>query len=193
VLEDPITAIIPAKTLQEFLRLASLNEKNAKKEEQPEKALIAIENGQVYLSTTRFNAVSRLLDGQYPRYEQLIPASCKLQATMNRAALTIAIERASVLANDRTQIVKMVLQQGQMVLAADTPDVGNSRDMVPIHFDETEPLQVAFNYRFVLDALKVMEGENVLIETNGALAPTLFKDADHPNHYLCLVMPVQVK
>lgn len=187
-LAETITAIIPARTLQEFMKLAQTNAT-----ETTETALVAIQNGQVFLSTTRFNAVSRLLDGQYPRYEQLIPRECKLQAKMNRAALTAALERTAVMANERTSIVRMTLSQGQLVLAADTPDVGNSKDMMPIHYDAAEDLTIAFNFRFVLDALKVMDGDDVLMETNGALAPTLFKDADKPEAYLCLVMPVQVK
>jgi DNA polymerase-3 subunit beta len=187
-LAETVTAIIPARTLQEFMKLAQINSG-----EQTDTALVAIQNGQVFLSTTRFNAVSRLLDGQYPRYEQLIPRECKLQAKMNRAALTAALERTAVMANERTSIVRMTLSQGQLVLAADTPDVGNSKDMMPIHYDASEDLTIAFNFRFVLDALKVMDGDDVLMETNGALAPTLFKDADTPDAYLCLVMPVQVK
>ena len=187
-LAETVTAIIPARTLQEFMKLAQTNAG-----EQTDTALVAIQNGQVFLSTTRFNAVSRLLDGQYPRYEQLIPRECKLQAKMNRAALTAALERTAVMANERTYIVRMTLSQGQLVLAADTPDVGNSKDMMPIHYDATEDLTIAFNFRFVLDALKVMDGDDLLMETNGALAPTLFKDADTPDAYLCLVMPVQVK
>lgn len=187
-LAETVTAIIPARTLQEFMKLAQTNAG-----EQTDTALVAIQNGQVFLSTTRFNAVSRLLDGQYPRYEQLIPRECKLQAKMNRAALTAALERTAVMANERTSIVRMTLSQGQLVLAADTPDVGNSKDMMPIHYDATEDLTIAFNFRFVLDALKVMDGDDLLMETNGALAPTLFKDADTPDAYLCLVMPVQVK
>ena len=187
-LAETVTAIIPARTLQEFMKLAQTNAG-----EQTDTALVAIQNGQVFLSTTRFNAVSRLLDGQYPRYEQLIPRECKLQAKMNRAALTAALERTAVMANKRTYIVRMTLSQGQLVLAADTPDVGNSKDMMPIHYDATEDLTIAFNFHFVLDALKVMDGDDLLMETNGALAPTLFKDADTPDAYLCLVMPVQVK
>jgi DNA polymerase III subunit beta len=187
-LTETVTAIIPARTLQEFMKLAQTNSG-----EQTDTALIAIQNGQVFLSTTRFNAVSRLLDGQYPRYEQLIPRECKLQAKMNRSALTAALERTAVMANERTSIVRMTLSQGQLVLAADTPDVGNSKDMMPIHYEASEDLTIAFNFRFVLDALKVMDGEDVLMETNGALAPTLFKDAATPDAYLCLVMPVQVK
>jgi DNA polymerase-3 subunit beta len=152
-----------------------------------------VKDGQVYLSTARYNAVSRLLDGQYPRYEQLIPKECSLQVVMNRSALTTALERTAVMANERTQIIKMSIINGQMQLAADTPDVGHSHDSIPAEFNGSDPLHIAFNFRFVLDALKVIQGDDVLMETNGALSPTLFRDKHKPSEYLCLVMPVQVK
>ncbi len=64
---------------------------------------------------------------------------------------------------------------------------------MPVQFDNPNELQIAFNFKFVLDALKVMNGDEVRLETNGSLAPTLFKDQATPDQYLCLVMPVQVK
>jgi DNA polymerase-3 subunit beta len=186
--EEGLSAIIPARTFQEFMRLSA----STPVQDGEDKALLAVQQGQVFLSTTRFNAVSRLLEGQYPRYEQLIPKECSLKASMNRAALVSSLERTAVMANERTQIVKMSLSQGLLTLAADTPDVGHSQDTLPIHY-EGEPLHIAFNFKFVLDALKVMEGDSVLLETNGPLAPTLFKDETQQEQYLCLVMPVQVR
>jgi DNA polymerase-3 subunit beta len=180
--------IIPAKTLQEFQKLVATFGKA-----DGEKVAIAVKDGQIFLSTERYNAVSRLLDGQYPRYEQLIPKECQISAVMNRVALMSALDRTSVLANDRTQIVKMNFANDQVRFAADTPDVGNSHDSMPVQFDHANELQIAFNFRFVLDALKVMNGDEVRLETNGSLAPTLFKDQATPDQYLCLVMPVQVK
>ena len=188
---DTVTAlahIIPAKTLQEFQKLVTTFGKA-----EGEKVAIAVKEGQIFLSTERYNAVSRLLDGQYPRYEQLIPKECSITAVMNRVALMSALDRTSVLANDRTQIVKMNFANDQLRFAADTPDVGNSHDSMPVQFNNPNELQIAFNFRFVLDALKVMTGDEVRLETNGSLAPTLFKDQATPDRYLCLVMPVQVK
>jgi DNA polymerase III subunit beta len=101
------------------------------------------------------------------------------------------LERTSIMANDRTNIVKLSISPGRMELAADTPDVGNSKDLVPVRYDG-EPVQMAFNYKFVLDALKVIESDDIRMETNGAVSPTLFKDKEESG-YLCLVMPVQVK
>ncbi|HEY9686027.1 MAG TPA: hypothetical protein V6C52_03535, partial [Coleofasciculaceae cyanobacterium] len=88
-------------------------------------------------------------------------------------------------------IVKMMLDKGNLSLAANTPDVGDSKDTLKIRYDG-EPLNIAFNYKYVIDALKVIESEDVRMETNGPLSPTIFK-AKEDNGYLCLVMPVQVK
>jgi DNA polymerase-3 subunit beta len=183
-----LKSIIPAKTLQEFQKLVTTFGKK-----EGEKASISLKDGQVFLNTERFNAVSRLLDGQYPRYEQLIPKESTIVAVMNRSALVSALERTAVMANERTQIVKMNFSHDQLRLAADTPDVGHSQDSLPVQFNHAEELQIAFNYTFVLDALKVMSGDEVRLETNGSLAPTLFRDEAARQQYLCLVMPVQVK
>jgi DNA polymerase-3 subunit beta len=181
----PITAIIPAKTLQEFLKLTSLNVAPQ------ETVRLAIQDGQISFRTEKYYLLSRLLDGQYPKYQQLIPSENKLVMTANRQALMASLERTAVMASERTNLVKMMMESDAMSLVANTPELGDSRDTVPIRYDG-EPLHMAFNYRYVLDALRVIESDDVRIETNGALAPTLFK-AKEENGYICLVMPVQVK
>jgi DNA polymerase-3 subunit beta len=178
-----VAAIIPARTLQEFLKLA------ADSAGQPVK--IAIRNGQIAFRTPKYYVLSRLLDGQYPKYNQLIPTENKIVAFAKRKAFIDCLERTAVMANERTNIVKMALEGGNMSLAAQTPDVGDSKDTLEILY-EGDPLSIAFNYKYVLDALKVIESEDIRMETNGPLAPTLFK-AREENGYLCLVMPVQVK
>jgi len=180
----PVSAIIPARTLQEFLKLSASDSGNPT-------VKIAIYNGQISFRTSRYYVLSRLLDGQYPKYNQLIPQENKVIAYANRKEFIECLERTAVMANERTNIVKMMLEGNLLSLAAQTPDVGDSKDTLSIHYDG-EPLNIAFNYKYVLDALKVIESDDVRMETNGPLAPTLFK-AREENGYLCLVMPVQVK
>lgn len=215
---DTLSAIIPARTLQEFLKLANAVLNNAKAHQallaknQPDSdtalppdeaeelpvARIALDHGRIYLSAGQLLAVSRLLDGQYPRYEQLIPLNNRIVMESNRVAFMASLERAAVMANERTKIVKLKLENGQLMMAADTPELGQSHDSLPVRYDG-EPLEIAFNHEYVLDALKVIESDDVRMETNGVLAPTLFRDsdetttADNTQGYLCLVMPVQVK
>ncbi len=180
---DPVTAIIPAKVLQEFSRLVSgVTDKTLR---------LAIKDGQIAFRATGFYVLSRLLDGQYPQYEQLIPKEYKIIAYANRQSLISSLERTAVMANERTNIVKMCFDKGSLSLMAQTPDVGDSKDNVNVQY-EGEELNIAFNYKFVLDALKVIESDDVRMELNGGLSPTLFKSRDE-NGYLCLVMPVQVK
>lgn len=180
---EPVSAIIPAKTLQEFIKLsASTSDKTLR---------IAIHDGQIAFRTQSFYVLSRLLDGQYPQYEQLIPKDYKIIAYANRQALISSLERAAVMANERTNIVKMTFDNGNLQLMAQTPDVGDSKDNIDIQYTG-EAMNIAFNYKYVLDALKVIESDDVRMELNGGLSPTLFKSRDE-NGYLCLVMPVQVK
>jgi DNA polymerase-3 subunit beta len=182
-LEEPVSAIIPAKTLQELTKLLSGIADPS--------LTIALKDGQISFRTASLYVLSRLLDGQYPQYEQLIPKEFKITAYTNRHALMNALDRASVIADGRTNIVKMTFDQGNLSLTAQTPDIGDFKDSVTAQYDG-EPLNIAFNYKFVLDALRVIESDDVRMDMNGGLTPTLFKARDE-NGYLCLVMPVQVK
>ena len=180
---ETVSAIIPAKTLQEFSKLVGSSQDTTLR--------VAIKDGQIAFRTSHFYLLSRLLDGQYPQYEQLIPKDFKIIAYANRQALIHSLERAAVMANERTNLVKMTFDKGNLSLMAQTPDVGDSKDNVDIQY-EGEEMNIAFNYKFVLDALKVIESDDVRMELNGGVSPTLFK-AKEENGYLCLVMPVQVK
>lgn len=185
-LENPsVSAIIPVRALQEFVRLAGPTAEG-------DTVRMAIQDGQMSLRTPRLYVLSRLLDGQYPQYTQLIPQENRMVAFANRQAFIASLERAAVMANERTNVVKLTFESDHLSLAANTPDVGDASDTMPVTFEHDEPLVIAFNYKFLIDALKVIESDDVRMETNGALAPTVFKSRDH-NEYLCLVMPVQVK
>ncbi|MBY0403195.1 MAG: DNA polymerase III subunit beta, partial [Cyanobacteria bacterium] len=182
--KEAVSAIIPARTLQEFLKLVGTNSGE-------ESVRIAIKDGQISFRTQKFYVLSRLLDGQYPKYAQLIPLDNRMVAFANKQNFIASLERAAVMANERTSIVRLMFEKGNLSLAANTPDVGDSKDTMEILY-EGDPMNIAFNYKYVLDALKVIESEDVRVEMNGALSPTLFK-AKEENGYLCLVMPVQVK
>ncbi len=179
-----VSAIIPAKALQEFLKLCSSDISS-----QPVR--LAIQDGQIAFRTPRFYVLSRLLDGQYPKYNQLIPVDNKIVAFANKKAFIDSLERTAVMANERTHIVKLSLDRNNMSLAAQTPDVGDSKDTLEVLYDG-DALNIAFNYKYVIDALKVIESDDVRMETNGPLSPTIFRGKEE-NGYLCLVMPVQVK
>ncbi len=183
---EEIAAIIPVKALQEFVKLVGPSAKS------DDRVRLAIQEGQISFRTSDVYVVSRLLDGQYPQYQQLIPNDNSITAFANKMSLMSSLERTSVMANERTNVVKLSFENGNLSLAANTPEIGDSKDTIEATFHGAEPLSIAFNYKFLLDALRVIESDDVRMETNGALAPTLFKDKEN-NNFLCLVMPVQVK
>ncbi|MEM0951395.1 MAG: DNA polymerase III subunit beta [Cyanobacteria bacterium P01_H01_bin.74] len=180
-----VSAIIPAKTLQELSKLLVVNDDDTGW------LRVAIADGQIAFRTEQFYIVSRLLDGMYPQYNQLIPTTNPIVLHAPRRSFIEALERMSVMANERTNIVKLSIDKSAMSLEAQTPDVGDSQDTMDVSYDG-EPFQIAFNYRYVIDALKVMDTDEVKMETSGSLSPTLFRPKDD-KQYLCLVMPVQVK
>ena len=176
--------VIPSRTLQEVLRIVSLVNDTVL-EVYAESSRIIIKTNSVILS-------SRLLEGEYPPYKQLIPTSCAKEAVVNREELINALERVSVMVNERTNIIKFTFDKENLTLKADTSDTGASEDVISIEFTDTEELVIAFNYKYVLDSLKIMESKNVKIGLGGSLSATIFKP-DSEDDYLCLIMPIQIR
>ncbi|MBQ7286729.1 MAG: hypothetical protein IJW73_03105, partial [Candidatus Gastranaerophilales bacterium] len=135
---------------------------------------------------------SRLIDGTYPKYQQLIPNSSERKIVIDRAELINSIERVSVMVNDRTNVVKFNFTHNQLEIMADTLEAGRSKDYIDIEYDFADML-TAFNYKYVLDGLKNMDSKNVEIEISDVLAASIFKPQDDKNNYICLIMPVKVQ
>ncbi len=178
-----ISCVIPSKTLQEFLRIASfIND---------EKICLIIEKTRIIFKTASMIMSSRLLEGEYPPYKQLIPQSCEKNAVLSREDMISALERVAVMVNERTNIVKFIFGENTLFLKADTPDAGLGEDSISAEYTDDE-LTIAFNYRYVLDSLKIMESEKVKIGLGGSLSATLFRP-DSEDDYLCLIMPIQIR
>jgi DNA polymerase-3 subunit beta len=183
---QPMSAIIPAKTLQEFYKLTQ-GQLDAQSTVQ-----CALHEGQIYLMGGVSQVISRLLDGQYPRYEQLIPTQFAYRLTFQRQELLNKLELTALSASDRHHIVKFSTDaQGLTSLSANRDDSECFNKLVVSL--EGEPIEFAFNYRYVLDALRVMDADIVTLETNGPLAPAVFRPSVDGALHLALVMPVQVR
>ena len=134
---------------------------------------------------------SRLLDGQYPKYKQLIPENYENVVKVDRESLIASLDRTATMVNERTSIIKMTFKNNAIHLSADTPDLGDSSDVIESDYTGDE-FNIAFNYKYILDALRVMDSEKVKIELNNPLSATLLKP-DTEEDYLCLIMPVQIR
>lgn len=178
-----IRIVIPAKTLNEFLRICSFV--------QEEKVILTADKSKLTLKTMNFVINSRLVEGEYPPYEQLIPKSASSSAAVSREDLIDALDRVSTMVNDRTCIVKFNFGGSKLLLKAETPNSGASEDVIDCEYTG-EDLTIAFNYKYVLDSLKTMESKTVKIGLNGSLSAALFKPDEEIN-YICLIMPIQIR
>lgn len=175
--------IIPSKALNEFIRISSLIEEESVK--------IYTEKTKIIFKSEKTTTISRLFDGQFPKYNQLIPAESPKNALVNVSQLISALERVAVMVNDKTSIVKMEFSENSLKLMADTPDSGKSEEEMAINYPGEE-LTIAFNYKYVLEALKNIECEEVNIGLNTSLSATVLRPNSEED-FVCLIMPVQIR
>ena len=175
--------VIPAKTLNEFVRICSFISE--------EKVTFIVDKSRLTLKTMSFAINSRLIEGEYPPYEQLIPKTTANNSKISRDELISALDRVSTMVNDRTSIVKFMFNDNKLLLTADTPNSGKSEDIIDCEYSG-ENLAIAFNYKYVLDSIKTMDAKNVVVGLNGSLSATVFRP-DSQEDYICLIMPIQIR
>jgi DNA polymerase-3 subunit beta len=175
--------IIPSRTLNEFIKMSAfLEDENIK---------IFTEKTRIIIKTEKTMTVSRLLEGQFPKYNQLIPSESPKKAVVNVAQMSSALERAAIMVNEKTYIVKLEFSNNSLTMSADTPEAGKSEEKIDIDYT-SEDLTIAFNYKYVLEALKNIEAEEVEIGLNTPLSATIFTPATEDD-FVCLIMPVQIR
>lgn len=176
--------IIPSKTLNEFIKMTSfINEDSIK---------IYTEKSKFIIKTEKTITISRLLEGQFPQYNKLIPNESPKEALVNVSQLISALERVSIMVNEKTSIVKLEFSNNTLKLTADTPDSGKSEEVLDISYAYDEELSIAFNYKYVLEALKNIDSTEVKVGLNTPLSATMFKPNSEED-YVCLIMPVQIR
>ena len=186
--DDSAIFIVPSRTLQELIRISSIIE--------DEKITIKLEKAKIQFNFEDVVFQSKLINGTYPKYQQLIPTNNDKIVHIDREELIGVIERVCVMVNERTNIIKFSFNQNSLELSTDSPDAGSGKDFIDVdsNFDE---IIIAFNYKYVLDSLKNMDTKKVKIEIATSLSATLFKPSDEDetknDSYVCLIMPVQVR
>jgi len=135
--------------------------------------------------------VSRLIQGQFPDYKQVIPKGSEIKITMNNKTFLSAIERAAVIAASSANIIKLEVQGGKIHVIANAPDVGNVNEIIEAEIKGGERALVAFNVRLIIDALKVMKEEKIVLELSGPLSPGLMRPVGG-EEYVYIIMPIRV-
>ena len=126
----------------------------------------------------------------FPPYKQVIPAAHKREVTLGRDELVGALRRAEVMAPEKTATVRLRLSAGTLELTADNPDLGVAHQELAVQLDG-EPLEAGFNARYLMQALEVMDGEEVRLQFQNELDPCVIKPADD-TEFLAVVMPMRI-
>jgi len=181
---QPFQANVPARALQELGRVAS--------ETGAERIRIVAQDNQVVFGVERMTLSSRLIDGQFPNYRQLVPESYEHELRVSRDELLSVVRRISILAQ-RTAPLRLRFEGGEVTLSAQTPDVGEASETVPVNY-EGEVLEIGFNPQFLQDGLDSVHSDELVIKLISPLRPGLLEAAgdDGEGKFLYLIMPVRL-
>ncbi|XFA73830.1 DNA polymerase III subunit beta [Thermosynechococcaceae cyanobacterium Okahandja] len=190
VTEQPIPAAlspitIPAKSLKDLERLMSKQDSDIHLRCDPTQIVFDI--------GTDARITSRLLEGKYPNYRQLIPKTFERQLTVDRVAFSNALERIAILAAQKNNVVKISLDASAQTLklSAEAPQLGEGKEDIPAQISG-DSIDIAFNVKYLLDGLKVMETTDVQLQLNGGTQPAILRPlGDAQMTYL--VMPIQIR
>jgi len=186
-----VKVIIPARALRELARFLDHGKEKEKVEVRIGASQILFRLAETGEETPGvLSLVGRLVEGQFPNFEKVIPKERERRITLNREDFLATIKRCVILA--RTEAMKLIFepQKDKMIVRAESADYGNVREEVPINL-EGESLQIAFNGEYFQQALESMSGKTVWMDLGGPLSPGLLKPADDPEH-TCIVMPMQI-
>ena len=185
--ESAFAVTLPARSLREVERLMA-----GWRSEDP--ISLFCDRGQVVFLAADQMVTSRTLEGTYPNYRQLIPDGFSRTLTMDRRALVGALERIAVLADQHNNVVKFSSQpeSGVVLISADAQDVGSGSESLAAELSG-DAIQIAFNVRYMLDGLKAMAGDRVVLHCNAPTTPAVLRPAGERDGFTYLVMPVQIR
>lgn len=180
---DVSSVVIPGK---------SLNELNKVLEDSTNPVQIVITSQQVLFKTENVLFFSRLLEGNYPDTTRLIPAEFKTNVTINGKSLLQAIDRASLLAReDRNNVVRFETFEGNIVeISSNSPEIGKVEEQIQVEALDGENLKISFSAKYMMEALKAIDGQDVIIQFTGAMRPFILRSVID-DAILQLILPVR--
>ncbi|WP_339230805.1 DNA polymerase III subunit beta [Oceanobacillus sp. FSL K6-2867] len=175
--------VVPGKSLNELYKILDDTEETVE---------ISVTNNQILFRTKHLNFLSRLLDGNYPETSRLIPEQSKTKIQVKTKELLNTIDRASLLAKEeRNNVVRLFTPNESIIeISSNSPEVGNVVEEIGIQSMEGEELKISFSSKYMIDALKAIEYDEVIIEFTGAMRPFVIHPLNEDS-ILQLILPVR--
>lgn len=172
-----IKVIVPVKTIHELLR-------NLKDDSDP--VSLVVGQNQIMFDFGKVIIISRLIEGDFPDYQQVIPPVSENKIKADRAEFLLSVKRAALLSTPDYQAVKFEILKNKLVISKSTPDIGESREEVEVDYSGKE-MVVGFNPTFLVDVLKTLTTEKVELEVNGSEKPGVIRN----DGYVYIVLPMR--
>jgi DNA polymerase III subunit beta len=180
-LNGSFEANVPARALQELARIAA-----AASEAQ---LSVGVQESQVVFEAAGAVLSSRLIDGQFPNYRQLLPDSVEHELRLSTAELASVVRRISLLAQKNSPL-RLRFAEGQLTVTAQTPDVGEATESIPVPF-QGEPFEIGFNAEFLRDGLESVETDELVLKLISPVRPGLIESPD-TSDFIYLIMPIRL-
>ncbi len=181
-LEGSIEANVPARALQELSRIASSGG--------VDEVGVAAQRNQVVFGLGSVTLSSRLVEGKFPNYRQLLPESYEHELPVDGAELLATVRRVSLLAQ-RNAPLRLAFREGELEVSARTPDVGEARETIPVAF-QGEALEIGFNPEFLRDGLESAGTDDLVLKLISPLRPGLIQSGSEGDGFVYLVMPIRL-
>ena len=173
--------IVPRKAAAELRKLIE-------KSESP--VTVTLGKNHVLFTHDGIQFLTRLIEGTYPNYEQVIPSGNDKKIELDRQQFSRILRRVAIMSKERSNAVKVDLDAGRMTVTSSNPDVGEAQDEISIDYT-AEKLSLGFNAKYLIDCLDAMLSDKISLEVQAALSPVLVRD-DGQADYVCVIMPMRI-
>lgn len=173
--------IIPKKGLAELRRLL---------DDKAESFSLALDKGNLLVKLDRTLLFIRLIEGDYPDYEQVIPKKNDKRLTVNREEFLGSLRRVSLLANEKSRGVRLSLKENAVMITSSNPDLGDAKEELDAEYQH-EPVEIGFNARYIIECLSILDTEKVSFDLNDKLSPGLLRPLGRSD-YTYIVMPMRI-
>ncbi|MBC3797767.1 DNA polymerase III subunit beta [Acetobacterium paludosum] len=178
---EDLSVIIPAKSLSEINKVLTNYTGDV---------IVKFSKNQIFFEMENTQFTSRLLEGDFINYKQIIPVEKTTQVKINRRLLLESSERAALLAREgKNNLIKMDFNQDQLILTSNA-EIGNVFEIIPIE-NIGESLKIAFNSKFLIEALRVIEDEELMIHMTTSVGPGVILPVEG-NEFIYLILPVRI-
>jgi DNA polymerase III subunit beta len=150
-----------------------------------------LNENQIIFYTPTVTLMSRLIDGQFPNYDQVIPKKSEKKVNCKTDVFMAATRRVALMASDKSNSVKYAFSQNQMVVSANTPEVGEAQEETEIDY-AGDSITVAYNAKYIIDVMKNIGTDDFILELTSNLNPGVFKPKTEEYLYLCVIMPMRI-